>query len=206
MSNAGIADTAEALPPTPWPTIAAWFDEAGQAEVNDPNAMSLATVGKDGMPSVRIMLLKGYDENGFVFYTNRESRKGDQLHENAKAAICIHWKSLRRQIRAEGVVVLTSDAESDDYFATRPRGSQIGAWASMQSRPLNARDTLESRVAEAEKRFEGKTVPRPPHWGGYRIVPLLVELWQDRQFRLHDRFIYTRATPDDPWNVARYNP
>ena len=191
---------------TPWPLFAAWFDEAKKVEVNDANAMSVATVGKDGMPSNRILLLKDYDENGFVFYTNRKSRKGDQLAEHAKAALCFHWKSLRRQVRVEGTITLTTDAESDEYFQSRPRGSQIGAWASMQSHPLASRAELEQRVKDVEKQYEGKTVPRPPHWGGYRLAPLLIELWQDREFRLHDRFVYRRTNAGAEWNVERQYP
>lgn len=192
--------------PAPWPTIRAWFDEATKTEINDPNAMSLATVGADGMPSVRIMLLKSYDEKGFVFFTNRQSHKGDQLAENAKAALCFHWKSLRRQIRVEGSITKCSENESDGYFASRPRGSQIGAWASQQSRPLEARSILEQRVKEIEKQYEGKPVPRPAHWGGYLLTPTLIELWQDREFRLHDRFVYRRASPPMDWAVERQYP
>lgn len=193
-------------PAAPWPLLAAWFAEAEKTEINDANAMSLATVGADGMPSVRIMLLKGYDEDGFVFYTNRQSRKGEQLAGQGKAALCFHWKSLRRQIRVEGSIAPVGDAESDAYFATRPRGSQIGAWASRQSQPLASRAELEQRLREMEKRYEGKPVARPPHWGGYRLTPTLIEVWQDRPFRLHDRFVYRRKKPAEPWTVERLCP
>jgi len=193
-------------PPAPWPVIDAWFEEARRTEINDPNAMALATVGDDGMPSVRIMLLKGYDESGFVFFTNRQSHKGEQLAQHAKAAICLHWKSLRRQIRVEGIISPCADTESDVYFASRPRGSQIGAWASDQSQPLTSRAALEQRVRELEKQYEGKSVPRPPYWGGYRLTPSMIELWQDREFRLHDRFVYRRASATAPWVVERLYP
>jgi pyridoxamine 5'-phosphate oxidase len=193
-------------PGAPWPLLASWFAEAEKSEPNDANAMSLATVGADGMPSVRIMLLKGYDENGFVFFTNRESRKGEQLKKHGKAALCFHWKSLRRQIRVEGLIEPVSDAESDAYFATRPRGSQVGAWASQQSRPLASRAELERRLHELEKQYEGKPVPRPPYWGGFRLVPSLIEVWQNGEFRLHDRFVYRRASAAEPWAVERQYP
>jgi len=191
-------------PATPWPLLADWFAAAEKSEINDPNAMTLATVGADGMPSARIMLLKGYDENGFVFFTNRTSHKGEQLAATGKAALCFHWKSLRRQIRVEGEVSPVSDSESDDYFSTRPRGSQIGAWASRQSQPLASRDQLEQGVRDVEKAYEGKPVPRPPHWGGYLLTPKLIECWQDRPFRLHDRVVY--SWQKDHWKVERLYP
>ena len=193
-------------PPAPWPLLDAWMGDAKKAEPNDPDAMSLATVGSDGMPSVRIVLLRGLDEKGFTFFTNRQSRKGMEMEKHAKAALCLHWKSLRRQIRAEGAIAFASDAESDAYFASRPRGSQIGAWASKQSETLASRADLERAVAEVEKRFEGKPVPRPPYWGGYRLTPTKIEFWQDREFRLHDRFVYRRATASSPWIVERLYP
>ena len=170
----------------------AWLREAESSEPNDPNAMALATVDADGRPSVRMVLLKGHDADGFVFYTNRESRKAGDLAQNAHAALLFHWKSLRRQVRIEGAVTPVTDAESDDYFATRGRASQVGAWASDQSRPLDKRETFEMRYAEIEARFPGD-VPRPPHWGGYRVTPAVIELWEDRPGRLHHRRLFTRT-------------
>jgi pyridoxamine 5'-phosphate oxidase len=170
----------------------AWYAEARQSEINDSNAMALATADASGQPAVRMVLLKGHDQRGFVFYTNRESRKATALAENAKAALLFHWKSLRRQVRIEGAVTLASDAESDAYFASRGRDSQLGAWASEQSRPLDARVTFEARFAETEARFAGQDVPRPPHWGGYRVVPDRIEFWQDRAHRLHERRLFVR--------------
>ena len=204
MTTSGNVDFTP--PASPWGLFAAWFADAEKHEVNDPNAMSVATVGADSMPSARILLMKGYDSSGFTFFTNRQSRKGGQLLQHPRAAICFHWKSLRRQVRAEGQVALVSDAESDAYFATRPRGSQIGAWASHQSEALNSREELIARVAEMEKKFEGQTVPRPPHWGGYRLIPTQIEFWQDREFRLHDRFLYRREGEQDVWHIERLSP
>jgi pyridoxamine 5'-phosphate oxidase len=175
----------------------AWLDEARATEPNDPEAMALATADADGRPSVRMVLLKGHDDRGFVFYTNRDSRKAGELAANAHAALCFHWKSLRRQVRVEGRVEWASDAESNAYFATRSRDSQLGAWASDQSRPLDARETFEARFEAARARFAGGDVPRPPHWGGYRIVPARIELWSDRAHRLHERRIFTRTATGD---------
>jgi len=193
-------------PADPWVLFREWYALAGKNEPIDPNAMSLATVGGDGMPSLRVVLMKDFDEKGLVFFTNRESRKGEQLAKHPKAGICLHWKSLHRQIRAEGLITQTSDAESDAYHATRPRGSQIGAWASHQSQPLDDRTTLERRAAELEKQYEGKPVPRPPYWGGYRLTPLMLEFWQERGFRLHDRVVYRRQDANGPWAIERLNP
>ena len=176
----------------PYALFARWFAEAERAEPRDPDAMSLATVGADGMPSVRIVLLKGVDDRGFVFYTNLDSRKGRQIAAHPKAALCFHWKSLGRQVRIEGPTETVTDAEADAYFATRPRGSQIGAWASLQSQPLESRALLERRVAELEANYEGRDVPRPPHWSGTRVLPLRIEFWREGEFRLHDRIVYTR--------------
>ncbi len=169
-----------------------WFAEARASEPNDSNAMALATADSAGRPSVRMVLLKGHGRNGFVFYTNREGRKAADLAANPNAALLFHWKSLRRQIRIEGPVTLADDAESDAYFASRGRDSQLGAWASDQSRPLDSRDTFEARFAEVQARFAGGDVPRPPHWGGYRVTPQTIEFWQDRAHRLHERRLFTR--------------
>ena len=176
----------------PFALFAAWYEEARGTEPNDSNAVALATADADGRPSVRMVLLKGFDERGFVFYTNRESRKAADVAANPHAALLFHWKSLRRQIRIEGGVSLASDAESDTYFATRSRDSQLGAWASDQSRPLDSRATFEARFADMQARFEGQDVPRPPHWGGYRVAPDRIEFWQDRAHRLHERRLFER--------------
>lgn len=181
-----------AMSDNPITLFEAWYAEARQTEINDSNAVALATADAQGRPSVRMVLLKGHGPDGFVIYTNRESRKAGELTANAHAALLFHWKSLRRQVRIEGRVSLVSDAESNAYFATRGRDSQLGAWASEQSRPLDTRDTFERRFAEAQARFEGGDVPRPPHWGGYRIAPDRIELWQDREHRLHERRLFVR--------------
>ncbi len=181
-----------------------WFAEATASEPNDPNAMTVATVGADGQPAARILLLKGHGPDGFVFYTNRESRKGHELAPGAKAALLFHWKSLRRQVRIEGEVGFVDDATSDAYFATRGRDSQLGAWASDQSRPLDSRETFEARFAAAQARFEGGDVPRPPHWGGYRVTPARIEYWQDRAHRLHERRLFTRT--DSGWSEGLLYP
>jgi pyridoxamine 5'-phosphate oxidase len=176
----------------PYALFAAWFAEASAREPNDPNAMTVATATPDGIPSARIILLKDYDRRGFVFYTNKQSRKGCELAANGHVFLLFHWKSLRRQVRIEGVVEDVTDAEADAYYASRPRVSRLGAWASSQSRPLAERAELERRVAEAEARFPGDSVPRPPYWSGYRVIPSRFEFWQDMPFRLHDRTVFTR--------------
>ena len=175
-----------------------WFAEAQASEPNDPNAMALATSDTVGKPSVRMVLLKSHGPDGFVFYTNEQSAKGRELQENPSAALLFHWKSLRRQVRVEGRVERVSAGEADVYFATRSRDSQLGAWASDQSRPLENRKLFEARFDEVKRKFEGKDVPRPPHWGGYRLVPVKIEFWQDRPHRLHDRRIFL-AQDDGSW-------
>jgi pyridoxamine 5'-phosphate oxidase len=190
----------------PLALFADWYAEAEKSEPNDPSAMALATVGADGTPSCRMVLLKSYDASGFVFYTNYESRKGRQLLAQPKAALLFHWKSLRRQVRLEGSISQTSPQEADAYFATRDRGSQIGAWASDQSRPLESRFALEKRVAEFTARHVVGKVPRPPHWSGFRLQPLLIEFWQDGAFRLHDRLEYSRPAAGAPWSTRTLYP
>lgn len=194
-------------PADPLALFAAWLAEAQASEVNDPNAMALSTVGTDGMPSSRMVLLKDHDEKGFVFYTNYESRKGRQLLATPKAALLFHWKSLRRQVRIEGNVAPVGDEEADAYFASRAKQSQIGAWASQQSRPLEGRFELEKRVAKYAAKYAVSQVPRPPYWSGFRLTPRLIEFWQDGAFRLHDRLVYTRdEAGGGPWSTERLYP
>jgi pyridoxamine 5'-phosphate oxidase len=190
----------------PLELFAGWYAEAEKSEPNDPSGLTLATVGPDGTPSVRMVLLKGYDSDGFVFYTNYESRKGRHLLDHPKAAMLFHWKSLRRQVRLEGPVTQTTPEEADAYFATRARGSQIGAWASDQSRPLESRFALEKSVAEFGARHLIGTVPRPLHWSGFRLQPNLIEFWQDGAFRLHDRLEYSRPSAGAPWSTRTLYP
>ena len=181
-----------------------WFAEAKTSEPNDANAMALATSGADGEPHARMVLLKGHGPDGFTFYTNEQSAKGDQLSENPRAALLFHWKTLRRQVRVEGPVEDVAPAEADLYFATRGRDSQLGAWASDQSAPLDSRATFERRFEEVRQQFEGKDVPRPPHWGGYRVIPQQIEFWSDRPHRLHERRLFTRNC--DGWDEGLLYP
>jgi pyridoxamine 5'-phosphate oxidase len=190
----------------PFALFADWFEEAKKKEPHDANAMALATVDASGAPDVRMVLLKDVSADGFVFYSNAESRKGRQLAANQQAALCFHWKSLRRQVRISGAVSQVSDAEADAYFATRAKDSQIGAWASDQSRPMEGRFELEGRIAKfAAKYGLGKT-PRPPHWIGWRLAPIRIEFWRDRPFRLHDRLEFTRSGSGQPWTTHRLYP
>ncbi len=190
----------------PFRLFAEWMRDAEAKELNDPNAMAVASVDESGLPDVRMVLLKGFDEAGFVFYTNFESKKGRELLATTKAALLFHWKSLRRQVRVRGPVEIVTDAEADAYFASRARASRIGAWASKQSRPLESRFALEKAVAEYGLKYALGEVPRPPHWSGFRIVPTAIEFWHDRPFRLHDRIEFTRSAPGAAWVKDRLYP
>jgi pyridoxamine 5'-phosphate oxidase len=190
----------------PFGLFAQWLADAEKSEVNDPNAVSLATVDEDGLPDVRMVLLKGHDDDGFVFYTNFESAKGREILGSMKAAMCFHWKSLRRQVRVRGPVEIVSDAEADAYYASRPRGSRIGAWASKQSRPLESRFALEKAVAEYTAKYAIGDIPRPDYWSGFRIRPVAIEFWHDRPFRLHDRVRFWREKPEGSWEKTRLYP
>jgi pyridoxamine 5'-phosphate oxidase len=188
----------------PFAQFDAWFQEAVAAEPNLPEAMTLATVSADGRPSTRLVLLKGHDSRGFVFYTNFNSAKGQELLGNPNASLCFHWKTLRRQLRIDGPAAPVRDDEADAYFASRPRGSQIGAWASEQSEPVESRAVLEERVGSLEKKYDGRDVPRPPHWSGFRLVPSRIEFWTDRRDRLHDRQVFDRD--GEGWRELRLQP
>ncbi|PVB62962.1 pyridoxamine 5'-phosphate oxidase [Labrenzia sp. 011] len=190
----------------PFDLFGKWLEDAKASEPNDPNAVSLATVDETGLPNVRMVLLKDFDERGFVFYTNFESAKGRELLSAGKAAMCFHWKSLRRQIRIRGPVTEVPAQEADAYYRSRPRGSRIGAWASKQSRPLESRFALEKEVARYAAKFGVGDIPRPEYWSGMRLVPTSIEFWHDRPFRLHDRVLFTRTAPDEPWSKDRLYP
>jgi pyridoxamine 5'-phosphate oxidase len=186
--------------------FAAWFEDARKAEPSDPDAMSLATVDADGLPNVRMVLLKGFDERGFVFYSNEDSQKGRELAANPTASLAFYWKSLRRQVRLRGTVATVSAAEADAYFASRPRSSQIGAWASRQSSPLESRYAFEKAIALKAAQFAVGPVPRPPFWIGYRVAPTVMEFWHERPFRLHDRIEFRRADVGAAWTKTRLYP
>ncbi|AXK80984.1 pyridoxamine 5'-phosphate oxidase [Pseudolabrys taiwanensis] len=190
----------------PFQLFAAWLEQATATEPRDPTAMTLATVDADGMPNARMVLLKGADERGFVFFTNLGSQKGQELDGQRKAALVFHWKSLNKQVRVRGTVEPVSEEEADTYFATRPKQAQIGAWASKQSTPLESRLAFEKAIAIAAAKYALGTVPRPPFWSGFRIVPVSIEFWQDRPFRLHDRIVFKRDAAGQPWSKTRLYP
>jgi pyridoxamine 5'-phosphate oxidase len=195
----------------PFALFHAWLAEAEKSEANDPNAMAIASVDQDGLPNVRMVLLKAVDaeespNRGFVFYTNFESAKGRELLANPRAALLFHWKTLERQVRVRGPVSLASHEESDAYFASRPSLSRIGAWASQQSRPLSSREVLEAKIAHYEKKFADGEIPRPAYWSGFRVVPVEIEFWMGRPFRLHDRIVFRRDAPREAWHKLRLYP
>ena len=196
----------DAPPADPLAIFGDWLAAAEASEPNDPSAMALATADADGLPNVRMVLLKGFGAGGFTFYTNQTSAKGDELATNGQAALCFHWKSLRRQVRVRGQVATASADEADAYFATRSRESRLGAWASQQSQTLASRAALEAAYAEYDTKYPSDDVPRPPHWAGYRVAPLAIEFWQDGAHRLHDRLLYHRATLADDWQTTRLYP
>lgn len=201
LTTRDIADAKD-----PFLTFAEWLNEAETSEPNDPNATALASVDADGLPNVRMVLLKGFDDRGFVFYTNFESQKGEEIIQQKKAAMCFHWKSLRRQVRIRGDIEVVSDAEADTYYQSRARGSRIGAWASKQSRPLESRFALEKEVAKYTAKYAIGEIPRPDYWSGIRILPTYIEFWKDGAFRLHDRIIFQRETIDEKWRKTRFYP
>ncbi|HEX6179010.1 MAG TPA: pyridoxamine 5'-phosphate oxidase [Thermoanaerobaculia bacterium] len=193
------------LHPDPFAQFERWFADARESQPELPEAMTVATCGADGIVSARTCLLKGVDRRGFVFYTNFQSRKGSQIHENPRVALCFYWPRLDRQVRVEGVAIKVTEQEAEAYFATRPRGSQLGAWASHQSQVLMGRGDLDARVKELEAAYRDRDVPRPPHWGGFRVIPTSIEFWQGRADRLHDRFVYTLREAKD-WIIERLAP
>lgn len=196
----------EDVQPDPFRQFDRWWAEALRADIEEVNAMALSTASPDGFPSARIVLLKGYDDNGFVWYTNYESRKGKELALNPKACLLFFWKELERQVRIEGICAPVSSAESDIYFNSRPEGSRIGAWASPQSRPISSRGVLDQQLTEVSERFSQSPIYRPPHWGGFRLVPSSMEFWQGRISRLHDRIVYQRQQTGDGWKLTRLAP
>lgn len=193
------------LLPDPYAQFHRWYEEAKEKEPQLPEAVGVATSTPDGIVSLRMCLLKGFDERGFVFFTNYESRKGEQISSNPRVALCFHWQFLERQVRIEGVAVRVAEEESDAYFASRPRGSQLGAWASDQSSVIVRRGDLEASIRELEQTYADRPVPRPPYWGGYRVIPVLIEFWQGQPDRLHDRFLYRLREPKD-WTIERLAP
>ena len=194
-------------PDNPFGLFDSWMADAVQSEVNDPNAMALATADEEALPNVRMVLLKGVDARGFVFYTNLESHKGGELQGHPQAALCFHWKSLQRQVRVRGPVGVVADDEADAYYASRSRESRLGAWASQQSRPLADRAELDAAYADMQARFiDQDDIPRPPRWSGRRVTPLSIEFWQDGNHRLHDRLVYARSAPDAAWQTQRLYP
>jgi pyridoxamine 5'-phosphate oxidase len=201
LDDGGIAPAAD-----PFALFRAWMAEAEKSEPNDPNAMALATADAEGAPNVRMVLLKGVDDRGFVFYSHAGSIKGRELAANPRAALNFHWKSLRKAVRVKGAIAQVSDAEADAYFATRPKDSQIGAWASPQSQPMEGRWVFEKRIAEYALKYAIGKVPRPPGWTGWRVTPSRIEFWRDRPFRLHDRLVYSRADAVAPWTTERLFP
>ena len=206
MSETGLTSGDFTEENEPFALFGSWLKDAEASELNDPNAVAVATVDENGLPNVRMVLLKDFDNRGFVFYTNFESQKGQEILGQKKAAMCFHWKSLRRQVRLRGEVEVVSDAEADAYYQSRPLGSRIGAWASRQSRPLEGRFALEKAVAEYTARYAIGEIPRPPYWSGFRIKPVSIEFWHDRAFRLHDRMEFRRTADGAGWTKVRMYP
>ncbi|GGE14432.1 pyridoxine/pyridoxamine 5'-phosphate oxidase [Aureimonas endophytica] len=206
MTNESLTLGETVVGEEPFGLFADWLREAEAAEINDPNAMALATVDTSGLPDVRMVLLKGFDARGFVFYTNFESAKGQELLATRKAALCFHWKTLRRQVRVRGPVEIVSEADADAYYVSRPRGSRLGAWASQQSRPLASRRVLIEAVDALDKRYGEGEIPRPPHWSGFRVLPQEIEFWKDGEFRLHDRILFKGGAETQGWERVRLYP